>query len=49
MKLLKISLTNIEDICRYHVPESEDSYRDYFDLTKKPKERIVAIIEGTSA
>ena len=26
--------------------ESEDSYRDYFDLSKKPKERIVAIIEG---
>jgi alpha-galactosidase len=26
--------------------ESEESYRDYFDLTKKPKERIVAIIEG---
>ena len=26
--------------------ESEESYRNYFDLTKKPKERIVAIIEG---
>ncbi len=26
--------------------ESEESYRDYFDLNKKPKERIVAIIEG---
>ena len=26
--------------------ESEESYRDYFDLSKKPKERIVAIIEG---
>ena len=26
--------------------ESDESYRDYFDLTKKPKERIVAIIEG---
>jgi len=26
--------------------ESENSYKDYFDLSKKPKERIVAIIEG---
>ena len=26
--------------------ESEDSYRDYFDLNKKQKERIVPIIEG---
>ena len=26
--------------------ESEESYRDYFDLNKKPKERIVPIIEG---
>ena len=26
--------------------DSEDSYRDYFDLTKKPKEKIVSIIEG---
>jgi len=26
--------------------ESEDSYLDYFDLSKKPKERIVTIIEG---
>ena len=26
--------------------ESADSYRDYFDLSKKPKERVVAIIEG---
>ena len=26
--------------------ESDESYRDYFDLTRKPKERIVAIIEG---
>tara|TARA_B100001123_G_C15209733_1_gene986732 strand:- start:136 stop:1449 length:1314 start_codon:yes stop_codon:yes gene_type:complete len=26
--------------------ESEESYRDYFDLKKKPKERIIPIIEG---
>ena len=26
--------------------ESEESYRDYFDLKKKPKERVVTIIEG---
>ena len=26
--------------------ESDESYRDYFDLSKKPKERIVFIIEG---
>jgi len=26
--------------------ESDESYRDYFDLNKKPKERIVFIIEG---
>ena len=26
--------------------ESEESYQDYFDLSKNPKERIVAIIEG---
>ena len=26
--------------------ESEESYRDYFDLKKKPKERIITIIEG---
>ena len=26
--------------------ESEESYRDYFDLDKKPKERVVNIIEG---
>ena len=26
--------------------ENEKSYQDYFDLQKKPKERVVAIIEG---
>ena len=26
--------------------ESEESYRDYFDLNKRPKERVIAIIEG---
>ena len=26
--------------------DSEESYRDYFDINKKPKERIVNIIEG---
>jgi len=26
--------------------ENEESYQDYFDLQKKPKERVVAIIEG---
>ena len=26
--------------------ESDESYRDYFDLNRKPKERIVFIIEG---
>ena len=26
--------------------ESEESYKDFFDLNKKPKERITSIIEG---